>query len=86
MVSANWHHAVVVEAAALQGLGVHLNGAYPSISERTELCDGTTAHGPTWSCASRALRRRSYSGAAPMVRCMMLKRSGGTDRLPLAEE
>lgn len=35
-VRANWPHAVVVEAAALQGRGVHLNGAYPSISERTE--------------------------------------------------
>ena len=34
-VRAGWPHAVVVEASALTGLGVHLSGAYPSISERT---------------------------------------------------
>lgn len=43
MVRANWPHAVVVEAAALQGLGVHLDGAYPSISDRTEFVTDTRA-------------------------------------------
>ena len=32
-VRANWPHAVVVEAAALQGLGVHLNGANPTYAD-----------------------------------------------------
>ena len=32
---AGWPHAVVAEASALTGLGPHLTGAYPSISERT---------------------------------------------------
>jgi len=65
MVSANWHHAVVVEAAALQGLGVHLNGAYPSISERTEFVTDNRARSYVvlrFSCPEEAelFRRRAH--------------------------
>jgi hypothetical protein len=35
-VRATWPQAIVVEAFTLTGLGVHLTGAYPSISERSE--------------------------------------------------
>jgi len=65
MVKANWPHAVVVEAAALQGLGVHLNGAYPSISDRTEFVTDHRARSFAvlrFSCPKEAelFRRRAH--------------------------
>ena len=64
-VRANWPHAVIVEAAALQGLGVHLNGAYPSISDRNEAVTDTQARSFVvlrFSCPEEAelFRRRAH--------------------------
>lgn len=65
MVRAGWPHAIVVEASALTGLGPHLTGAYPSISERTEfVVDRRDKHHVVlrFSCPEEAelFRRRAH--------------------------